>query len=141
MSVKVDVGELMTCKVLDNGRMLRLDMKSSSGVPVSINMSFEQAESLMMTLPRLLRKALSSRTGSTDFRFVFPLGQWSVEQAAGYQCLIMTLKTEDGFDVSFGVPLDTSRSLAVALKQESMAADNRADEVSGDIRMGAISLN
>ncbi len=141
VSVKVDVAELTTCEVIESGRTLRLDAKDHSGTPVSVNVSFEQAEAILMTLPQLLRKALHERTGSTGFRFVFPLGRWAVEQALGHECLIVTLKTDDGFDVSFGVPLDVSRALAEALEQGATAAENRVDGGASELRAYGIPLN
>jgi hypothetical protein len=109
----------MTCGVLEDGEAVRLDLKDRSGRPVSLQFPIEQAEALVMTLPQLLTRALRLRTGNEDARCVFPLGQWLVEAAAEEDCLIVTLKTVDGFEVSFGVPFDTGRALGWALSHDA----------------------
>lgn len=141
MSNTIAIGELTTCEVIESGRFLRLDAKDPSGAPVSLKVSFEQAEGILMTLPHLLRKALYSQTGSSSVRFVFPLGQWAVEQSLGHKCLIVTLKTDDGFDVSFGVPFETSHALAAALKQEAVAAGGCADADANGLCLNGSHLN
>jgi hypothetical protein len=58
-----------------------------------------------MTLPGLLSKALKARCGNESSRYVFPLGEWLLEGAADGRTVIVTLKTVDGFEVSFGASL------------------------------------
>jgi hypothetical protein len=72
-----------------------------------------------MTLPGLLSKALKARCGNENSRYVFPLGEWLLEGVAGGCTVIVTLKTVDGFEVSFGASVDMWRSLASDLKRES----------------------
>jgi hypothetical protein len=79
-----------------------------------------------MTLPRLLEVALKQVTGNPQARNVFPLGRWSVETASDDNCLITTL-SEDGFEVSFGLPPEACRSLGWVLKDEADAM-TRADD-------------
>lgn len=108
------------------GLVIELHATEQSGVPLSLEMSFENAQAVMMTLPRLLTKALRQRTGDPNLRYVFPLGEWSLERSSDNEFLIVTLKTGDGFDVSFAVPLSASRSLGATLKQEVAAIEERA---------------
>jgi hypothetical protein len=82
-------------------------------------MPFAQAGALMMTLPHLLTKALKARFGEEGSRFVFPLGDWVLEGVADGRTVIVTLRTADGFEVSFAAPLDHCRSLASDLKREA----------------------
>jgi len=110
--------QLTTCGIAGQGNSIELHATEQSGVPMSLEMSFENAQAVMMTLPRLLTKALRQRTGDPNLRYVFPLGEWSLERSSDNEFLIMTLKTGDGFDVSFAVPLAASRSLGASLKQE-----------------------
>jgi hypothetical protein len=72
-----------------------------------------------MTLPGLLTRALKARYGNESSRYVFPLSEWLLEGVADGRTLIVTLKTTDGFEVSFAAPLDRCRSLASDLKRES----------------------
>jgi hypothetical protein len=83
----------------------------------------------MMTLPRLLSKALRQQTRNDTSRYVFSLGRWSIESSE-QPCLIMTLATDDGFEVSFGIPFETCRAMGWALKDEGRKA--LADGVSDD---------
>ena len=43
-----------------------------------------------MTLPRLLACALKQKTGNDDARYVFELGESSLESVRGHRCLIAT---------------------------------------------------
>ncbi len=110
-------GALTTCDTTEAGQAIRLDFLDEAGEPVSVAFPFRQAASVMMTLPRLLSKALRQQTQSDDSRYVFSLGRWSIESSE-QPCLIMTLATDDGFEVSFGIPFETCRAMGWALKEE-----------------------
>jgi hypothetical protein len=75
-----------------------------------------------MTLPQLLTTAVKTRTRDDAARYVFGLGGWSIESGGNRDCLIVTLTTSDGFQVSFGASSDAFRVLGSALQQERMAA-------------------
>jgi hypothetical protein len=109
--VKIRSEKLTTCRVAAEGAEVGLEFLDASGAAVRLEMSVEQAESLIMTLPQLLACALRQRTGDQDARYVFGLGEWAIESAKGQDCLIATLKTPDGFEVCFGIPFAACRSL------------------------------
>ena len=75
-----------------------------------------------MTLPHLLARALKRRTGSEQSRYVFRVSEWSIESTDNQNCLIVTLKTLDGFEVSLGIPFDACRALGVSLHHEGEKA-------------------
>ena len=110
-------GALTTCDTTEDGQTIRLDFLDEAGESVSVAFPFRQAASVMMTLPRLLSKALRQQTRSDTSRYVFSLGRWSIE-SSDQPCLIMTLATDDGFEVSFGIPFETCRAMGWALRQE-----------------------
>jgi hypothetical protein len=110
--MEIESRELTTCDVTRDGEVVRLKFIDTSGNPVVLSLPFAQAGSLTMTLPHLLTKALKARHGEEGSRFVFPLGEWLLEGVADGSTLVVTLKTTDGFEVSFAVPLDRCRSLA-----------------------------
>lgn len=112
---------LTTCDSAEDGQTIRLDFLDEAGEPVSVAFPFRQAASVMMTLPRLLSKALRQQTRSDTSRYVFSLGRWSIE-SSDQPCLIMTLATDDGFEVSFGIPFETCRAMGWALKEEGRDA-------------------
>lgn len=113
--------QLTTCDVAADGSVVRLDFVDAAGAPVSVVFPFAQAQSIVMTLPGLLAESLRRQTGSEDARFVFGLGHWSME-GVDDQCVILTLSTEEGFSVSFGIPFEACKSLGWALRNPSTEA-------------------
>jgi lipocalin len=81
------------------------------GTSVSLRLPFDQAQAVAMTLPSLLARALQSLTGSPDARYVFPLDRWFVELSRQHDGLLLTLATNEGFQVSFGIPAEACRGL------------------------------
>jgi hypothetical protein len=123
--VKIRSEKLTTCRVAADGAEVGLEFLDASGAAVRLEMPVEQAESLIMTLPQLLACALRQRTGDQDARYVFGLSEWAIESAKGQDCLIATLKTPDGFEVCFGIPIAACRSLGSNLLR---AADTHDPE-------------
>lgn len=121
MSRTVTSSRLTTCSVVKEGRAIRLEFLDADGQPVSVEFPFDQAESIVMTLPQMLSKALQRRTHSPASRYVFSLGRWSIENC-DEKSLIATLSTNDGFQVSFMIPLDACRAIGHALRHEGGAA-------------------
>jgi hypothetical protein len=121
--VKLRCEKLTNCRVAADGGGVGLEFLDSSGTVVRLELSVEQAESLIMTLPQLLVCALRERTGDQDARYVFGLGEWVIESAKGQACLITKLKTPDGFEVCFGIPFDAARSLGQNLLRAAETDD------------------
>lgn len=117
MTQRIISSGLITCGAVGDGSAIRLDFLDEAARPVSVEFPFAQAQSLVMTLPGLLSRALRLHTRDDSSRFVFGLGRWSLESTDG-DCIIMTLATEDGFQVSFGIPLATCEAMARALEQQ-----------------------
>jgi hypothetical protein len=117
--MEIESAQLTTCDVTHDGEAVRLRFVDTAGNPISLKLPFAQAGSLTMTLPQLLTKALRARHGEEGSRFVFPLGDWVVEGVADGRTVIMTLRTTDGFEVSFAAPLEHCRSLASDLRGEA----------------------
>jgi hypothetical protein len=117
--MEIESRELTTCDVTGDGEVVRLRFNDTSGNAVVLSLPFAQAGSLTMTLPQLLTKALRARDGNEGSRFVFPLGEWVLEGVADGRTVVVTLRTTDGFEVSFAAPLDHCRSLASDLKREA----------------------
>jgi hypothetical protein len=113
---------LTTCRVAEDGADVRLEFIDQSGKSVAVELPFDQAEAVVMTLARPLSRALRQRTGNDAARYVFGLGEWVVGGAKEQSCLIATLKTENGFEVSFAIPLEACRSLGWTLQHEASEA-------------------
>lgn len=118
----------------DDGETVELGLADRSGAAVFVELPFEQAEAVAMTLPQLLTRAVRKRTGSEEARYVFGLGEWSIEGARAGNCLIVTLKTTDGFDVSFAIPFEACRALGWSLKHEADMATERSEPPEGNVR-------
>jgi len=112
MTTALTVGALDSCDVSHDGQVIRVGLSGESGEPVKLCLSPDQAGSLAMTLPRLVSAALKARYDDPSLRMVFPLATYHLEEAPGRRDLILSLKTTDGFEVSFCVPPEALRSLA-----------------------------
>jgi hypothetical protein len=121
MSRTMTSSGLTTCSLVKEGHAIRLEFLDGDGQPVAIEFPFDQAESIAMTLPQMLSKALQRRTQSQSSRYVFSLGRWSIE-SSDEKSLIVTMATADGFQVSFAVPFDACRAIGWALGREGRAA-------------------
>jgi hypothetical protein len=118
MSRKMTSSQLTTCSVVKDGGAIRLEFLDGEQQPVSVEFPFDQAQSIVMTLPQMLSKALQRRTRSASSRYAFPLGRWSIESSDEKNSLIVTLATDDGFQVSFAIPFDACRAIGWVLGRE-----------------------
>src|SRR5215475_6388777 len=108
--MKIHCSKLTTCRALDDGETIKLEFLDQSRNPISLLLSFEDAESIAMTLPQLLTQAVKAQTGKDNSRYVFALGRWLLEGVdEDHQSFILTLTTIDGFEVSFRIPHATCR--------------------------------
>ncbi len=118
---RIVISQLTTCSVTEGGKTIGLDFVGQSGEPVSIEMPFDQAASIVMTIPRLLSAALKTQTQDAQARYVFSLGNWSLELAKDQNCRILSLRTPDGFEVVFAISFETSAAMGSALAGGSEA--------------------
>jgi hypothetical protein len=137
----IHCSKLTTCDALDDGETVKLDLVDAGGNPVSLLLSFEHAESIAMTLPRLLTHAVKTQTGRDNSRYVFPLGQWLLEGIEDRHAFILTLKTVDGFEVSFRIPHDACRALGWTLQHEADDATEENDRATIRPRSGTTEFN
>jgi hypothetical protein len=107
--------KLTTCVVAQDGRTMWLNLIDDKGADVSLQLPYDQAQAIAMTLPSLLTRALRALTGKATARYVFPLDHWSAERSSDCDGLIITLETEGGFQVSFGIPKEACRSLGLTI--------------------------
>jgi hypothetical protein len=99
----LSVQSLTTCEVAADGHSICINLKDAHGRPASLILPTDCAHQLIMTLPQLLSNALKPEASDDSVRAVFPLGFWRLERAGGENAYILTLRTTDGFDVSFSL--------------------------------------
>lgn len=139
--MKIRSSRLTTCTVAADGTNVGLEFLDHSGTAVTVQLPLDQAKAVVMTLPHLLTRAVRQSTGSEDSRYVFDLGGWFVESTKKQDCLIATLKTTDGFEVSFGIPFEDCRGLGWHLLHAAEEA-SEAKEVDGEaIASGRVKFN
>ena len=141
MSVKISSSRLTTCGVTPDGETVALEFVDDSGTPVTVQLPFNQAEAVVMTLPHLLARSVRRRTGNQQARYVFSLAEWLIEDTSAQECLIVTLKTTDGFEVSFGIPFEAGRALGFSLQHEAKAAIEASERDEESVAPGRMGLN
>ena len=129
----IEVGELTTCKVDEDGEILELAFRDTQGNPMTLRVPFDKAQAVAMTLPQLLTLALREKTGSPKARYVFPLSGWRIEDTGGHNAVITTLVAEDGFEVSFCMPREACAGLGWALKEEARPAPDGDASPAGNL--------
>ena len=103
-AVQIRGSALRDCGVEPDGSRVRLGLLDAAGIPTDVTLPAECLAQLVMTLPALAAEALRRRYRDTTLRLVYPLGDWRLETTPDGAGLILTLSTEDGFAVSFGLP-------------------------------------
>jgi hypothetical protein len=100
--------------VIHGKRLTTFDV-AADGQTVSINVADEEARpgrlvlaadclmGLIMTLPEMMRQALWRKHQDSSLRLVYPVDTWEIEESERPGTLILTLRTSDGFHMSFGV--------------------------------------
>lgn len=72
-----------------------------NGKQGSLSFPTECLNALIMTLPRMMTRALWARYGDQSLRLVYPTDMVRIERSPDPNSFIMTLTTPDGFELSF----------------------------------------
>ena len=139
--MKIASSKLTTCGVAADWETVELEFLDQSGAATTLQLPLDQAEAVVMTLPHVLAYALKRRTGQQDARYVFGLGEWCIEDTRDQDSLIVTLKTTDGFEVSFGIPFEAGRALGFSLQHEAKAAIAAGERDEESVAPGRMGLN
>lgn len=107
---------LTTWEVADDGERVRLGLEDAAGRPCAVSLPVAVLSGLMMTIPRMLRRALEARFSDNSLRMIHELGDWRVERAAGADAFIVSLATPDGFEVTFAVPTSQADRIGETLR-------------------------
>lgn len=139
--MKIRSNKLTTPRVAEDGAFVGLEFVDRSGAAVTVEFPLDQAEAIVMTLPHLLSRALKRKTGDEDARYVFNLEGWRIEGAKDQECLIATLTTSSGFEVSFAIPFEACHSLGWNLRHSADEAVDAGALINDQVTASGIKLN
>jgi hypothetical protein len=114
MGIRIEVRKLTRFETAEDGSSIEMLVEDTAGRPSSLCFPIDSLTSLIMTLPRMVTSALQQRQKDPTLRVVFPLQQFDLELSSNLATRILTLKTPDGFAVSFSLNADQSRGLGRA---------------------------
>lgn len=124
-----DAMRLTTWAVSADGEQVRLGFVDAAGQHCAISLPIAALSALMMTIPRMLQKALEARFGDGSMRMIHELGTWRVERAVGADASILSLTTPDGFEVVFAVATPQADRLGKMLCHSAAPAAVRASVI------------
>ena len=102
----------LNCAISSEDDSIALSLPDKNGRPCEVVLTFDEASSLAMTLPRLLTMALRQKYSDGTLRHVYALRGYALECASDLRHLIVTLAADDGFDVAFAIKVETATTIA-----------------------------
>lgn len=122
MAKLIEAEALTTFDVVPDGTRVRLHMQDVGGEAATLSLPFETLAQLMMTMPEMARRAFRARYGDDRLRIVYPIGGWKIERCGEPGRLILTLRTSDGFEISFSLDSADCAALTEGLSDAPAAA-------------------
>jgi hypothetical protein len=80
---------------------IAIGVADEEGRASALMLPTECLKELMMTLPEMMRRALRLQHHDPGLRLVYPTAGWEVERSTVPGAFIVTLRTPDGFHISF----------------------------------------
>jgi hypothetical protein len=102
---------LTTFSVTADGASIAIGVADEKGQAGALVLPTECLRALMMTLPEMMRRALRLQHDDPTLRLVYPVAKWEVERSTQRETFIVTLRTDDGFHVSFGMTANDLREM------------------------------
>ena len=106
---------LTTFSVAPDGRSVAIGVADEEGRSAALTLPAECLRSLIVTLPDMMRRALRLQHGDPSLRLVYPVASWEIERSARPEIRIVTLRTSDGFHVSFAMTVKDLREISEAV--------------------------
>lgn len=119
----INVKELTTYDISEDGSTATLSLVDDAGNPTSLRFQITDLGNLAMTLPSMIEAAMRRRNRDGSYRFAHPIGSWSIEQASDPSALIVTMRTMDGFGVSFCMGRGNAMQFADSLAEVEAAPE------------------
>jgi len=114
MRAGIDVRKLTRFETADDGSSIKILVEDATGRPASLSFPIDCLTSLIMTLPGMVTGAVQRQQKDPTLRVTFPLEQFEVERSSDLDTRILTLRTPDGFAVSFSLSEEQCRGIGCA---------------------------
>jgi hypothetical protein len=112
MSTSIEISSLTRFETAEDGASVCVLAEDISGRSVRLVFPTKVLSSLTMTLPQMLTAAIQRGRDDPNARLVYPLAESKTEISTDLSTRILTLRTPDGFTVSFAVSEDQLREIA-----------------------------
>lgn len=99
----ISIKELASYRISDDGTSVVLEMKDEGGTTRALRFKIAELGCLVTTLPGVIESALRRQYQDTSLRYAYPIGSWAIEETSDPSSMIVTLRTKDGFSVSFSM--------------------------------------
>jgi hypothetical protein len=119
MNTRIDIKGLARFETGEDGASISLIAEDVSGRSIRLTFPTDVLSSLIMTLPQMVTAAVQRRRNDPSARLVYPLAESRTELSTDVSTRILTLKTPDGFTVSFAVSDEQFRELARSSAQSA----------------------
>jgi hypothetical protein len=100
LTQRLNIEDLLRYEADDDCTSINL-VVVSGGATVALTFTVTSITRLMLTLPTMINRVVQKRGNNPGLRVVYPLDELKIEMAPDRQTRILTLKTPDGFDISF----------------------------------------
>jgi len=117
VSQVIDVRRLISFEASEDGFCVRIRVEDSVGRQAVLFFPIECITSLMMTLPGMAATAIQRRQKNPKARITYPLAHFEIELTSDPSTRILTLKTPDGFMVSFSLSENQWRRIGASILQ------------------------
>ena len=116
---------LTTFSLAADGSSVSLGVADEEGCAGALMLPTACLKQLMMTLPDMMRRALRLQNHDPSLRLVYPAVGWEVERSTIPGTFILTLRTVDGFHVSFALAAADLSDIADATHEPPLDTDRR----------------
>jgi hypothetical protein len=121
----IEIEALAAFEVAADGLAVRMSFRARDGGSAAIVLPSECMASLLMTLPRMIERALRLRHRDPTLLMAYPAEDWRLQLAGDGRSHILSLATGDRFEVSFALSPDMRREIAEALADADAALARR----------------
>jgi hypothetical protein len=112
--------QLTTFSVAPDGSSVAIGVADEEGQAAALMLPAECLRALIMTLPDMMRRALRLQHGDPTLRLVYPVAGWEIERSTRPEIRIVTLRTSDGFHVSFAMTTRGLREMSEAVAERML---------------------